>query len=63
MFALAYVLLWILAFGIIANFGILARQRTQMYPFYFVLLSVAAVVTKPRSTDVDAVPVAQQPLR
>ena len=46
MFALAYVLLWILAFGVIANFGILARQRTQMLPFYFVLLSVAAVVAK-----------------
>jgi len=63
MFALSFVLLWILVFGIIANFGILARQRTQMYPFFFVLLSVAAVVAKPQSTDVDAVPAAQQPLR
>ena len=46
MFALASVLLWILAFGIIANFGILARERTQMLPYFFVLLSVAPVVAK-----------------
>jgi len=45
-YALVYMLLWILAFGVIANFGILVRQRTQMLPFYFVLLSVSAVVTK-----------------
>jgi len=45
-FALASVLLWILAFGIIANFGILARERTQMLPYFFVLLSVAPVVAK-----------------
>jgi hypothetical protein len=43
-FALASVLLWILAFGVIANFGILARERTQMLPYYFVLLSVAPSV-------------------
>jgi hypothetical protein len=48
-YALVYVLLWILAFGIIGNFGILARQRTQMLPFYFVLLSVSAVVAKHRA--------------
>ncbi|MFA5884660.1 MAG: hypothetical protein WDA60_12470 [Acidimicrobiia bacterium] len=46
MFALTSVLLWILAFGVIANFGILARQRTQMLPYFFVLLSVAPIVTK-----------------
>jgi hypothetical protein len=39
MYALVYVLLWVLAFGVIGNFGILTRQRTQMYPFFFVLLS------------------------
>ena len=41
-YALVYFLLWVLAFGVISNFGILARQRTQMYPFYFALLSVTA---------------------
>lgn len=49
MFSTAYVLLWILAFGIIANFGILARQRTQMLPFYFVLLSLPPVFEKVRA--------------
>jgi hypothetical protein len=44
MYALVYVLLWILAFGVIGNFGILTRQRTQMYPFFFVLLSLPATV-------------------
>lgn len=50
MFSTAYVALWILAFGIIANFGILARQRTQMLPLYFVLLSMAPVVEKAKTT-------------
>src|SRR5262249_46249108 len=47
LYALVYFILWILSFGIIGNFGILARQRTQMLPFYFALLSVSAVVAKP----------------
>jgi hypothetical protein len=50
MFALFSVLLWILAFGIIANFGILARQRTQMLPFYFVLLSMSPLVARARAS-------------
>lgn len=49
MYAFVYVLLWILAFGVIANFGILSRQRTQMYPFYFALLSVPVVAKKLKS--------------
>lgn len=40
--ALVFVLVWILGFGVIANFGVLARQRTQMLPFFFALLSVRA---------------------
>jgi len=49
MFSTVYVAMWILAFGVIANFGILARQRTQMLPFYFVLLSLPAVFEKART--------------
>jgi len=49
MFCTAYVALWILAFGIIANFGILARQRTQMLPLYFALLALAPVVEKTKA--------------
>jgi hypothetical protein len=55
-FALAYVLLWIMAFGVIGNFGILARQRTQMLPFYFVLLAVPATVAALRIDRADAKP-------
>jgi hypothetical protein len=38
-----YVLVWAGIFGIIANFGILERQRSSMLPFYFVLLSLPAL--------------------
>jgi hypothetical protein len=41
-FALAYVLMFIFGFGSIANFGILARQRSQIVVFFFVLLAVNA---------------------
>ena len=56
MYVLVYVLLWILAFGVIGNFGILARQRSQMLPFYFVLLSVPAAVTALRPEPRDPRP-------
>jgi hypothetical protein len=39
-FALAYSTLFCGAFAGIANFGVLARQRVQLLPFYMVLLSV-----------------------
>jgi hypothetical protein len=38
-FALAYCTLFCAAFAGIANFGVLARQRVQLLPFYMVLLS------------------------
>ena len=37
--ALAYMLMFFFAFGTIANFGILARERQQLMPFVFVLLA------------------------
>ncbi len=40
-FAATYTLAFIIPFSYIANFGILARQRTQVMPLFFVLLSVA----------------------
>ena len=40
--ALTYLLMFVFGFGTIANFGILARQRSQLMPFAFVLLSVTA---------------------
>jgi hypothetical protein len=41
-FALSYVLMFVFGFGTISNFGILARQRSQLMPFVFVLLSLTA---------------------
>lgn len=38
--ALAYVAVFVFGFSSIANFGILARQRVQMLPFFFVLLAI-----------------------
>jgi hypothetical protein len=42
--ALAYVLMFIYAFAVVGNFGILARERTQLVAFLFVLLSIPAPV-------------------
>lgn len=50
-FALVYVIMWVLVFGNIGNFGILARQRSSMLPFAFVLLSITA--RRGRMTPVD----------
>jgi hypothetical protein len=41
--SLAFVLLFFFVFSVISNFGILARERTMVLPFAFVLLSVAVV--------------------
>ncbi len=40
MFALVYTSAFIVAFASFANFGILARQRVLMLPFFLVLLSL-----------------------
>ncbi|HEX6331130.1 MAG TPA: hypothetical protein VF129_07565, partial [Actinomycetota bacterium] len=42
-FVLAYVAMFIVGFSSIANFGILARQRVQLYPLFFVLLSLSVI--------------------
>jgi hypothetical protein len=42
-FVLVYTGLFVLAFSSIANFGILARERTQLLPFFLVLLAVPGV--------------------
>jgi hypothetical protein len=46
--ALAFLGGFVYAFSVIANFGILARQRTQLLPFLFVLL---ALRTAPRHSQ------------
>lgn len=42
-YALAMILLFVYAFSAVGNFGILARQRTQVLPFVFVLVCLPAV--------------------
>ena len=51
-FVLVYSVLFIVAFSSIANFGILARERTQLLPFFFVLLAVPS--NRPRLLSVLA---------
>jgi hypothetical protein len=40
--AIVYLLMFLYAFAVVANFGILARERTQLDPFVFVLLAAPA---------------------
>lgn len=56
-FALAYLLVFFFVFAVISNFGILARERTMMLPFAFVLLSVSALAAsrKPRTAAARSV--------
>jgi hypothetical protein len=39
-FVASYSLLFMVAFSNLSNFGILARQRTQLFPFLLVILAV-----------------------
>jgi hypothetical protein len=50
--ALAYVLAFAWAFSAVANFGILARQRSLMLPFLFVVFAAAAPERR-STTDED----------
>lgn len=51
-FIAAYSLVFVVAFSNINNFGILARQRTQLFPLLLVALAVP-VLGKARSTEVE----------
>jgi hypothetical protein len=46
--AVAYLLMFAYAFAVVANFGILTRERTQLDPFLFVLLAAPAVASTAR---------------
>jgi predicted acyltransferase len=41
-YCVAFTALFIFAFSSISNFGILTRQRTQVFPFFLVLLAIPA---------------------
>jgi hypothetical protein len=44
--ALVYVGLFVVAFSSFPNFGLLARERTQVLPFYFILFTVPPLVRR-----------------
>ena len=49
-FILVYLALFVVAFSSIGNFGILARERTQLLPFFLVLLAVPVSRARPAAT-------------
>lgn len=53
-FAATYVIVFVLAFATFSNFGILARQRTLMLPFFLLLLCL------PRRSEDDHAPTARR---
>ena len=53
-FVVLYGLLFTMAFSSIANFGILARERTQLLPFFLVLLAVPGAGIRRRRTVTPA---------
>ena len=52
-YAVVYLLMFFFVFGTIGNFGILARQRSQAMPFFFVLLALYPAIRRidPRATE------------
>jgi len=48
-FAVTYSALFVLAFSAIGNFGILVRQRTQVYPFVIVAVALPVAIRAARS--------------
>jgi len=46
--AVAYLMMFVYAFATVGNFGILARERTQLLPFVFVLLAAPAAARAAR---------------
>jgi hypothetical protein len=47
--SLAFMLVFFFVFAVLSNFGILARERTMVLPFVFVLLSVRALTANVRA--------------
>jgi hypothetical protein len=53
-FAATYTLLFVYAFSSVANFGIIARQRVQLFPFLLVLVCVVPAIRKERRVEPEA---------
>lgn len=60
LYSMAAMLMFCFIFSYVANFGILARQRTQIFPLLFVLVSF---IPNPRKGEPDAEPEAGKPPR
>lgn len=64
MFSLTYLLVFVYLFSAMGNFGILVRQRTQVLPFVFVLVSLPAVArVRKRPGFAGEFPLASRPVR
>jgi hypothetical protein len=50
-FVLAYILCFCFAFGAVGNFGILCRQRSQLWPFVVILLAAGTTPVPRRDRD------------
>ena len=55
LFAVAYILMFVFAFSSVGNFGIITRQRTQVFPFVLVLLALPLPVRRSESEKLAAV--------
>jgi hypothetical protein len=51
MYAFAFVILFVITYSSIANFGILTRQRVQVLPLYLILLAVPPVLNRGRESE------------
>jgi hypothetical protein len=52
--ALAYTTIFVVAFASFPNFGLLARERDQLFPFFVVLLSIPSHRRGPDETEVES---------
>jgi hypothetical protein len=55
-FIVLYIVVFMIAYSSVQNFGILARQRTMMLPFFFMLMACAPAVAKPSSAAMKSSP-------
>jgi hypothetical protein len=51
--AIVYVFVFVIAFSSLPNFGLLARQRVQVYPFFFLLLCIPYLKEKAPQTPLS----------
>jgi hypothetical protein len=60
-FAIAYTAVFVLGFSAIANFGLLARERVQVLPFFLVLLAVPPAELREPEMEIETTEVMYVP--